>query len=159
MEIWKAIEGYPDYQVSNLGRVKSLKFNREIILKPRIKNYAYVSLSFNSLCNNFYIHRLVAIAFIPNPENKLEVNHIDGNKYNNSVSNLEWNTSKENKSHAKTIGLYNQKGCNSVNSKVTEKDVLEIRNSNLSYVKLSKIYKISPSSIFNIKNKKTWTNI
>lgn len=101
-EIWKDIEGYEGlYQVSNLGRVKRVKTGR--ILKGCKDRYGYgyllVSLYKNGSQSTKRIHRLVAQAFIPNPENKPEVNHIDENKTNNMISNLEWSTSKENINH------------------------------------------------------------
>lgn len=102
-EIWKDIKGYEGlYQVSNFGRVKSLKYSTEgKILKGRHtgKGYLSVALFRNSVRKSTCIHRLVAQAFIPNPENKPEVNHIDENKLNNNVSNLEWVTPKENSNH------------------------------------------------------------
>ena len=102
-EIWKDIKDYEGiYQVSNLGRVKSLKHSKEgKILKGRVtgKGYLSVVLFRNSVRKSNSIHRLVAQAFIPNPANKPEVNHIDENKLNNDVSNLEWVTSKENSNH------------------------------------------------------------
>jgi hypothetical protein len=126
-EIWKDIDfidGFKGlYQVSNLGRVKSLGrivkypgskygmyngvFRPEKILKPKIKRYAGVTLSNTN--NKIYpnIHRLVAIGFIPNHFNKPCVNHIDGNKLNNKVSNLEWVTNSENQLHAYKTGLQN----------------------------------------------------
>lgn len=100
-EIWKDIKNYENkYQVSNSGRIKSLK--KDIILKPSVhyKGYLEVKLYKNNSSKVFKIHRLVASAFIPNPENKPQVNHIDGNKQNNCVDNLEWNTQSENQLHA-----------------------------------------------------------
>ncbi len=118
-EIWKDVAGYEGvYQVSNLGRVKSL--DRTIphnkygsvrrngkILKPFIDTYGYLKVR---LCNdgtgrNEFVHRLVALAFIPNPQNKETVNHINGNKHDNTVANLEWNTQAENVKHAHRMGL------------------------------------------------------
>lgn len=105
-EIWKDIEGYEGlYQVSNLGRVKS-KLRKGRILKPiNTKKYYSVILCKNSTTKEIYVHRLVAYAFIPNPQNKPFINHIDGNKQNNYVENLEWCTQSENCRHAYKIGL------------------------------------------------------
>ena len=117
-EIWKDIKGYEGlYQVSNFGNVKSL--DRYIINKNGDKqyfpgkylnqgisdNYLKVILSKNNKQRTFRVHILVARTFIPNPENKPEVNHIDGNKSNNRVDNLEWNTRSENELHAYKNGL------------------------------------------------------
>lgn len=102
IEEWKDIKGYEGlYQVSNLGRVKSLKFGKERILKP-IKNtvgYMQVSLCKYGKIKKFTVHNILAEVFIQNPENKPEVNHIDEDKTNNMVSNLEWCTRKENVNH------------------------------------------------------------
>lgn len=120
MEEWKDIEGYEGmYQVSNLGRVRSFKKYREgRILKsfPDPNGYLKVSLSKNNKLKNHRVHRLVAIHFIPNPQNKSQVNHIDGNKQNDNVNNLEWSTPSENGKHAYKIGL--SKG--RLNSKPTQ---------------------------------------
>jgi hypothetical protein len=110
MEQWKTIKDYPNYKISNIGLVLNIKTNN--ILKPfyNKKGYNLVSLFPNK--KNFKIHRLVAEAFIPNPENKEQVNHIDSNKNNNSVFNLEWNTNLENTKHSienNTFGIGNSK--------------------------------------------------
>ena len=99
MEIWKDIEGYEGlYQISNKGRVKSLKWGKERILKPgwNTGGYLKVYLFKNTEAQDRLVHRLVAEAFIPNPYNKPQVNHKDENKKNNCVENLEWITCMDN---------------------------------------------------------------
>lgn len=116
MEIWRDITGYEGlYQVSNLGRVKSLKnksnHKNEVLLKPETsRGYKRVSLSKDDILTHHLLHRLVAQTFIPNPDNKPQVNHIDGNKNNNKSSNLEWCTASENRKHGVSIGLIKVKG-------------------------------------------------
>lgn len=120
-EEWRDISGFEGYyQVSNLGRVRSL--DRENVrsgkgyrtIKGRVlkqllagRGYCYVNFSVDGVYSRHYVHRLVANAFIDNPNNKREVNHKDGNKLNNIVSNLEWVNSLENNRHARAIGLIN----------------------------------------------------
>lgn len=114
MEIWKDINGYEGYyQVSNQGNVRSLdRFDgvhdrQGTIIKPSLKQNGYlqVGLRKHSVRKWFGVHRLVAIHFIENPDNKPQVNHVDGNKLNNTVENLEWVTEKENQNHAAKLGL------------------------------------------------------
>ena len=103
-EIWKDIEGYEGlYQVSDLGRVKRVTTNRILKQAKHHGGYMRVDLCKNGKRKAHKIHRLVAQAFIPNPENKLQVNHIDENKTNNIISNLEWLTAKENNNHGTRI--------------------------------------------------------
>ena len=101
-EIWKDIEGYEGlYQVSNFGRVRSLKNGKVRILKPLTNKNGYlrVQLYKNNSLKTIFIHRLVAMAFIPNPNNLPMVNHKDEDKTNNIVSNLEWCDAKYNSNY------------------------------------------------------------
>lgn len=123
-EVWKDIEGYEGlYQVSNLGRVKSLerivcqgkqgqRIIPEKIRKSKHTADGYLEMALCKDCKRKFIrtHRLVAFAFCENPQNKTEVNHIDGNKLNNRADNLEWVTSSENQIHAYKIGLQKVSG-------------------------------------------------
>lgn len=98
-EIWKPVVGYENlYEVSNFARVKSLKFGKERILKPGTNRYGYlhVNLYKNNKRKDFLVHRLVAEAFIPNPDNLPLVNHKDENPSNNFYTNLEWCTNEYN---------------------------------------------------------------
>lgn len=110
MEIWKAIEGTDGkYEVSNTGKVRSNNYlghgkQQELKLWDN-GGYQRVTLWSGGKKGNRLIHRLVAETFIPNPENKPEVNHKDGDKHNNHVDNLEWSTRKENIDHADSTGL------------------------------------------------------
>lgn len=96
---WKKIKGF-DYLVSDKGDLISI--NEQIRLRPFKKRNGYiaVSMSSNSVKKQYLVHRLVAAAFLPNPENKPHVNHKDGDKSNNHVSNLEWCTPSENEYHS-----------------------------------------------------------
>jgi hypothetical protein len=169
-EIWINIKGYENkYQISNYGRIKSLKnlhrTYREKILKnlENPQGYYFVILYFGKIQKTKLVSRLVAQAFIPNPENKPQVNHIDGNKKNNYISNLEWVTAFENRNHAYKIGLINNSGEKNGNSKFNNKEILLIRetykNNNYTYKKIAEIFNISNSHAWNIINKKMWIYI
>ena len=134
-EIWKDIEGYEGlYQVSNLGRVRSLTRNRRgrnnapnpiqgrILKQHTCFGYCYISLCKNRKYKGFRVHRLVAHAFIPNPDNLPQVNHKDENKTNNCVDNLEWCTQEYNQNYG-TINI--RKSQKQLNDKNKSKVVLQ----------------------------------
>lgn len=103
-EIWKPVKGFEKlYQVSSTGRVSNYRKVLATFVLP--KGYRRLTFKVDQIPHNRLVHRLVAEAFLSNPENKLEVNHIDGDKANNLLENLEWCTSSENKQHAIASGL------------------------------------------------------
>jgi hypothetical protein len=171
-EIWKDIAGYEGYyQISNRGNVKSLdrfvinskgfkRFYKGKVLSKILTNSGYfcVNLTIGKKRNQFFIHRLLGIYFIPNPKNLPEIDHLDAVKTNNDLHNLEWVTSEENTERAKNKGLM-PKGVDNHKSKLTEIQVLDIRSSNLRNIDLSKKYNVSKTLIGYIKKRKTWTHI
>jgi len=126
-EQWKPIaECNGDYYISSYGRVKSCRCTKEKIMKPQTNTRGYLSigLMINGKQRMQKIHRLVANAFIANPENKPQVNHIDANKLNNCISNLEWVTQQENIQHAYKNGLFESQRL--ALSKARSKPVIDI---------------------------------
>lgn len=127
-EEWRWIHGYEGiYQVSNKGRVKSFQHGRVFILKQNFMNgYFHVMLYKNGIPKSVSVHRLVAQAFIPNPENKPQVDHIDTDKTNNCVENLRWATCAENTAYAFEAGVV-KTGEDKFGAKLTEEAVRYIR--------------------------------
>lgn len=165
-EIWKDVVGFEGiYQVSNQSKVKSLLRWRgsdsRILVQNISKTGYYVVTLFKPGYNRVYkVHRLVAEAFLPNPSNKRTVNHIDGNKLNNIVSNLEWATDLENIRHAFANKLIvSCVGEKQSATKLKPREVMEIYNSQLPRRVLSKKYNISYTAICNIKNGETWSHL
>lgn len=160
---WQPIKGYPDYEISNFGDVCSNKFNKRKRLKQLINNrgYYYVGLSNNKIRKTFYIHRLVANTFIPNSKNKPEVNHLDGNKLNNQVTNLEWVTHKQNVQHGWKTGLCkaNKKPIYSKKLDLKFESVTEAANYvQTYYFEDTKLTTIQSYICMLLKNKTTNTN-
>lgn len=138
-EIWKDIEGYENYQVSNMGNVRSLDYRgsgKIKILKPRLikTGYYIVGLSKNRVQKDYRINRLVAEAFIPNPENKPNVDHIDTNPLNNRVDNLRWCTQKENINNPITLKKMSMTAKGKILSDETKKKIGE-RSKGNTYLK------------------------
>lgn len=106
VELWKTFKGYENcYEVSNMGRIRSLRTGNIIKQRANSLGYLSVSLKKDRKSKEYRVNRLVALTFLDNPENKPEVNHKDGNKKNNCITNLEWVTHKENMIHARKNNL------------------------------------------------------
>lgn len=131
MEEWKSVVGYENFfEVSNLGRFR--RKGSDKVLKQTLNHGNYFQVGTKphgakEKAKTFKVHREVAKAFLPNPELKEQVNHKDGNKHNNSVSNLEWVTGHENMRHASVNGLLKpRKGDNHPLMKITDSTVIQI---------------------------------
>lgn len=165
-ETWKRINGYEEYEISNLGRVKSFKRDRKgKIMKPKFSGeYLAVTLCADGQQERKTIHRLVAEHFIPNPSGLPWVNHKDGNKLNNKVTNLEWVTPSENNNHAYKIGLKKGvKGEKHGRSKLNEIDVITIYHLAKSEVipikKIANKFGVTFQTVSDIKLEKRWKHL
>jgi len=163
-EVWKDVNGYEGlYQVSNLGRVKSLQYGKERILTP-IKNgkdnmHIYLNVRlYGKRVWYIGIHHLVALAFLNKKSNNLEVNHKNGITFDNWVGNLEWVTHKQNIQHS--FDVLKRKSMKNIGHKLTLDDVKEIRKKYIprkySLYRLAKEYGVTPSLISLIINKKIY---
>ena len=158
---WYDVKGFEDYLEANKKGVIRTKFKtvvyypygkkRVLHLKPRVlnqnettKGYLTIWFTHNKKNQSQKVHRLIAETFIPNPENKPQVNHIDGNKKNNSVENLQWATQEENMNHAKVNGLSHQ-------PKIKWSDTLQIKKlyetGKYTQKQLAEMYNCTPSNI------------
>ena len=164
IETWRDVVGYEDqYEVSSIGNVRRKIQNLK--LNNSAHGYYNVSLSKNGECVTKLVHRLVAEAFLDNPDCKEQVNHKDCNKLNNNITNLEWMTSQENIQHV--VGNYRQRDQNGENnnmSKLTESDVLFIRQLKKDGYTTYKIHKefypyLHQQTIYAITNKRIWKHI
>lgn len=154
MEQWKQIQEHPMYSVSNKGRVRNDNSGRILRQGKEKCGYLHVVLFPNrKVCR---VHRLVAEAFIDNPDNKVDVNHKDLNKQNNILDNLEWTTRKENCQHAQKSGLYK------VKMDVQSVKQLRLRAKTmrkLNYAQLAREFNISSSTVRSIVLRLIWAHI
>lgn len=178
-EIWKDIIGHEGlYQISNLARIKSLsriivnkngfnKIIKERILSPVTMNIGYVAISLwrGNKDTKYTLHRLMAIHFIPNSENKKEVNHINGNRGDNNLLNLEWVTPSENMKHAMRTGKcknFFQKGFNHKQSKLSREKVLairEMRKNGARLKEIGRIFDLTMDHVCRITKKRIYAEI
>ena len=141
-----------EYIITKEGQIINGRTNRE--LKPQPNNKGYLRVT---LCGKkYFVHKLVAEKYIPNPEHKEQVNHKDGDKTNNSVANLEWVTNQENRNHAVKNNLH-LCGDKCPWAKLNSQQVIEIReNTQYSNEELAKIYNVSVTTITDVLNFRTW---
>jgi hypothetical protein len=158
---WADIEGYPNYAISSDGIVLNKRHNKYVKASRNHWGYMVVGLSVNKKRFSHQIHRLIANAFIPNPEGKTQINHIDGNKSNNCIENLEWVTPSENKIHAYTV--LNQKAASGENhgiAKLTTEGVRDIRQrysaGAITMQLLADQYQVCIQTISNVVHHKIW---
>ena len=163
-EEWKAYDA--TYEVSNYGRVRNSKNGRIRTIKPN--KQGYLDMRLYKPNSHLVIHRAVATLFIPNPNNKPFINHIDGNKHNNLVDNLEWCTRSENEKHAWKFGLKRDtatKGELHGMHKLSRKNVEYIRNhhvrngGNMKTGELARIFNVNSQTITDIVSKRIWRSI
>lgn len=166
MEQWKDILGFEGlYEVSSMGELRNKATKK--ILKPVITHCGYYRFRIikNEERFNKMLHRLVCEAFIENPEQKRTINHKDGNKLNNNIENLEWNTHSENIHHAIKLGLFhiNRDPFNRHHSCLSEEQVLEIdrmiKSKEHTYKQIALMFGVHPSRIEKIKARTTWKHL
>ena len=170
-EMWRDINDFDGYEVSNFGNVRGkdrlrkgrhgLRLTNGQPMKQVFNKKGYPEVRFRKEgTHTKLIHRLVAKAFVPNRDNKSQVNHIDGNKLNNRADNLEWVNNSENQLHAYKLGLQpSRAGENNSKAKITDKDVTllkELYNSGKNIVEVSKTMNISLDSTRQIIYGRTW---
>ncbi len=176
-EIWKDIIGFEGfYQVSNMGRIKSLakiikhsnpklQCNRKerILRQTKTNGYLNVSLCKYGIVSQHTSHRLVGLHHVDNPENKPCINHKKGIRHDNRATEIEWATHSENQKHAYDIGLHTKMIGENVNGvKLTEEDVVKIRtllSNGHTQKKIGLTFGVNSSTISDIKTKTTWIHI
>lgn len=159
-ETWKDIPSYEGiYQISNNSQVKSLRSGKKLTIS--FVPYGFVKLCVNGVAKKHYVHRLVAVAFIPNPENKSMINHKDGDKRNNAITNLEWCDAKHNVKHAYESNL--MPSCeNHSRAKFTNDQVRQMRldrSNGLSRKFIMQKFNLSKLQYTRIIYRKTWKHI
>ena len=158
VEEYRDAVGFEEYfQISNMGNIYSKRSNRIVKQSTSGAGYKVFTTKVNGISLSERVHRMVAMAFLPNELNKPYVNHKDGCKTNNALSNLEWVTPTENVAHAITTGLRDQRNVKA--RKFTDEQVRTIRRSTATLNELAEIYETSISVIHRIKHRQTYKDI
>jgi len=160
-ERWKSIKGYEGiYEVSDCGNLRNEKTGK-VLLKKNSKGYLAIDLYKNGERKSLKVHRLVAQAFIKNPDNLPQVNHVDGKKMNNYRSNLEWNSPKQNVRHSLLTGSFpiGERNGGSVLKETEVKQIRSLSREGADHKDLSKIFKVSRKTIFSVVHHLTWKHI
>ena len=155
MESWEGIQGHCGYLVNDVGQIKSVKWGKERIRKITTNKKGYCTISLDK--KTCQIHRLVAIAFIPNPEGLPQVNHKDGDKANNCVSNLEWISNYDNLMHS--FNKLGREGGKSVIKATRVLEVVELYKSGKRCKDIASMFGVSSQSIHAIVTGKTYPKI
>lgn len=165
-EIWRKIKAFPDYEISNFGRVKSHNYYRKnvsmiLVPIPALSGHLRVCLYKNRKQKIVSVHRLVLIAFKGDCPNKMQACHNAGNPANNHIDNLRWDTIKNNHADKIKHGTH-QEGETSPTSKLKNAEVLEIRRlkqNGIRQNKIAKMFKVTPKNIEAITTRKTWKHL
>ena len=160
MEIWKKVQGFENYEISNFGRLRNIKTGKFKKLMVNREGYIRTSISDGNTTKSIAVHRLVALAFIENTYNKPLVNHKDSNRSNNNASNLEWATYSENAKHMVENGNNTDKrGINNPMALLTKEQVLEIRAFEGPSRVLAEKFNISTNAIDRVRVGASYKNI
>lgn len=165
-ELWLPVRGYEEYyQVSTLGAVYSNR-NKRLLRGVKDGGYVFINASVDGVRKKTPVHRWVAIAFIENPEEKLQVNHINGVPWDNRASNLEWTTASENSTHAVETGLSPpRKGEGNGQAVLTDEIVMEVRGRYIPYCRvngcsaMAKEFGVTTSAIHAVVTGRAWSHL
>lgn len=162
--MWKEIINHPNYEINELGEIRNKTKGNLLTPFKTTNGYFRIRISNKS---TYQLHYLIALHFIDNPNNYTEINHINGNKLDNFIENLEWSNRSLNMIHAYKKGLaknslIDKKGENNYKAKLKNEDVSKIKqllSQNVKQIEIAKMFNVSKMTISNIKNNKSWSDL